>query len=131
MNADTRRFKSALRRVAAAQTVDEVKAIAEGALNPNEAERRRALEASDARATTIRTLVRELAIVYGRLTFQERMEKLTAVVGDILALQPEPLAGEVSSDEVLALAGRGLASPHSLTPDEVQSVCASLVARAG
>lgn len=36
----------------------------------------------------------------------------------------------VTSPEVAALAAKGLADPASLTPEEIQSVCASAVAQA-
>lgn len=35
-----------------------------------------------------------------------------------------------SSDEVASIAGRGLRDPASLTPDEIERVCASVVGQA-
>lgn len=41
-----------------------------------------------------------------------------------------PTSSKESGPEVLAVAARGIQSPESLTPEEVQSVCASVLAQA-
>ena len=131
MISDTRRFRAALNKVAKAESAEDAAAIARDALNPDEAGRRRELEAQDARATKVREIVREVAITYHRLTFEERMSRLTTAVGEILDVAGTPIVvSEVSSEEIESLGGRALASPESLTLDEIRSLGGSVVSRA-
>ena len=45
-------------------------------------------------------------------------------------VEPALSGDRVTSPEVAALAAKGMADPASLTPEEIQSVCASAVAQA-